>query len=1163
MRKIKKRWKRFFTLFLILVLVISMFPSNVLAVDDRGMQKEMTTETEETKKNETEAEKTKEENPSEEKESYIMESVPEEVHSETDLDKTVSEQNIPEATDAQQEIGVKELKNEEITVDAPVLYAANGETYRIYSDGTWSGGGQSGIVWYVGNKHYIFCLDRGKTMYNGQYTGKVTSGYSGKSAFKKAVAMHYFYKSNGNSWSGKKNYGPAQEVIWDETGSDAAKKLTTYIDQAWALTSLNTARKAGASSFDSKLTPIKKSEQESAAARKKMIAGIKKMQKISSTSLFAPTFNLSGGAWWYFASGGFDGSGIDIKVDGVYNTEGQKEEGCSATLDISGNLTLNNATIEKATKDNPLTVIMHIDYDSNYKGSDAIDYLLTADGKQNLTYSADWNTAGYFAIKVYNANSTPDIEIAKVIVDKVDEYGKPVEDCTFEIEGIDGEAKDNAYKYSLTTKNDEENFFEIEYPGTYVIRETGVPEDGEYQLNTDEYTFYAVKVPKLLVIGEPQAYELILTTDPKATTGLDSLTYTYVNESTEGGAKLTKYGTLLTKYEDGKFVYDKQNLSGVGFSFYAAEDIYVNTTKVFSKGQEIKNGATWGKAHKVTISNNNHTDQNGNITIAGLPAGDYFCRETDYLSGFAKITKRFDFTVKPNTLTEINGQTGIINESVPADVIVTKKDIHGEEPLTDGEFTLYAHVTNKAYNGSALFTQSQTSPAVIKRNLLTGEETVAENEWVRLSTKNSDEDGRVNFEDLPYGRYLVAETKAPEGYALAEESYEFTHTADAEQGSNGFVFTHTFLDEQDRHFYIIKHAEKAERSGKDTQSSELYVYHDKPVSGVKYGIYASENINNTLGEKVLSEDEQVGVCETDADGKASYEGHLYFGKYYFKELQTADDRIYILDDTKYSFSVSADSPEQINEDPVINRQYKGSIKVIKTDGENKIPLSGVTFDLLDENSHILGTYLTDDKGEIQIVDLPVGTYYLQEKGALQNYYLDRETKEVTIDKDHLNRIVNIDNRRMKGSIKVIKTDGNTKKKLQGVQFELRDDKDQICGSYTTDENGEIYIDNLELGYYYLKETATLKGYRLPKDAVEVAVLPETLHQIIQIKNEKEETTPVPDSPDVGKTKTGDDSLTGMVERLLFWMSLTVTATLLLKKNIEHKRKRTERQNIQE
>ena len=368
--------------------------------------------------------------------------------------------------------------------------------------------------------------------------------------------------------------------------------------------------------------------------------------------------------------------------------------------------------------------------------------------------------------------------------------------------------------------------------------------------------------------------------------------------------------------------------------------------------------------------------------------------------------------------------------------------------------------------------------------------------------------------------------------------------------------------EQEKHYYVIKHVEVAEKSEEDTPSSGLYVYHDKPVSGVKFGIFAAEEIHNTLGDKVLSEDEQVGTCETDADGKAVYEGHLYFGTYYFKELQTADDRIYIPDDTEYFFSVSADAQEQINADPVVNRQYRGTIKVIKTDGENKYLLSGVTFDLLDENKQILGSYHTDDKGEIRIENLPVGTYYLQEKGTLQDYYLDREMREVTIDKEHLEQIVNVENIRKKGSIKVIKTDGSLKYKLQGVQFELLNDKDQILGRYTTDENGEINIVNLELGYYYLKETATLKGYRLPEDMVEVAILPENLHRIVQIKNEKEETI-IKETPTielekkeirgVGKVKTGDHKPIGLITSLLFVWILIAIVAVLSKKNTYRKK----------
>lgn len=69
---------------------------------------------------------------------------------------------------------------------------------------------------------------------------------------------------------------------------------------------------------------------------------------------------------------------------------------------------------------------------------------------------------------------------------------------------------------------------------------------------------------------------------------------------------------------------------------------------------------------------------------------------------------------------------------------------------------------------------------------------------------------------------------------------------------------------------------------------------------------------------------------------------------------------------------------------------------------------------------------------------------------------------------------------------IIKKDETGKKDLQGVEFELLDqNKDVIYTGLTTDENGQIIIDNMLPGTYYIKETRTLEGYELYNKLIKV------------------------------------------------------------------------------
>ena len=1029
----------------------------------------------------------------------------------------------------------------------------------IYSDGTWSGG----IIWYVNDKdkHYIFCLNRGSTMYSGKYTGDITTGYSGYDAFRIATALNYFKSKNGG-WGGKKDYGLVQQVIWNTGSSD----LSTYIKHAWKLADNNSSRSPGSSSYDSKLKAV--TGVTSAAGREKAAKSLT-AQKVNNTDgVMSKTVNLSGSAWKYFAKGSF---GTGISVMGVYDKEGKAvsyDKGANY-VGSDGKLHIRIATDSSTGfggPDNPATIIMKLKFP--YQGADKFRYLLTPAGKQNLTYDASADTSAYFAIKVYT--NKPYEETPKLSINKVDEFGNELSGCTFRVKGTSGDALASGYDSGDVVINSTDDVFEIESAGTYSIQETAVPANGEYELNTEVVTFTAdweqdSNGVNKLVLNPP----LLLPPEQSANWNWDEaqnrMTYTCMNNHTEGAAVLKKYGNTLVSWKDGRFVYEKKALSGAGFAFYADEDIYCGDKLVFEKGKRIYRGTLWGGiSHQVAINGNRaadffngtyETDANGEISISGLPAGDYYAVETDTPDGYENPDTKFYFTIVPNQTVKINGSGGIINEVAPAVCHVFKVDETADQALNGGEFTLYADVANTDFYGKPLFKASDTVPAVTARNLATGDVTVEEGRWVPIQTVTTKEGGMAEFDDLPRGRYLVAETKAPvtedgRSYELAEESYIFVHDGKNNASSNGFNFEHTFRDMLSEDYKIVKHVETAQKA--DDGRKDVYVFSDAPAAGAVFGIYAAEDIYNTAGKLAWKTGQQIADVTTNEEGIAAYSGVLYSGKYFFKELKTPDDERYILDTTEYPFTVNADnSGGLLTEEPLINKLYKGSIKVIKTDGKTEVPLPGVEFKLMDGEKKDLGTFVTDEKGEIHIEELPVGTYYLQETKTGENYYLDDTLREVSISKEHLDQVVEISNERMKGSIKLIKTDGHKKTPLEGVEFDLLDSEKNVTGTYETDANGEIFIDNLEIGTYYLRETKTLKGYKLTDELIQVELTPEELDKIVEVTNDRDDTYitihPNTSIDGHGGVKTGDSGLTGFIIGLLLLFMLAM-ACFYLKKN---------------
>ena len=100
--------------------------------------------------------------------------------------------------------------------------------------------------------------------------------------------------------------------------------------------------------------------------------------------------------------------------------------------------------------------------------------------------------------------------------------------------------------------------------------------------------------------------------------------------------------------------------------------------------------------------------------------------------------------------------------------------------------------------------------------------------------------------------------------------------------------------------------------------------------------------------------------------------------------------------------------------------------------------------------------------------------------SLQNYALTGYTYE---DGNGAQKIYYTKNNT---KIIIVKKDNTELKTLQGVEFELLDDQQNVLHTgLRTNENGEILIDNLLPGTYYIKETRTLEGYELYNELIKV------------------------------------------------------------------------------
>ncbi len=167
-------------------------------------------------------------------------------------------------------------------------------------------------------------------------------------------------------------------------------------------------------------------------------------------------------------------------------------------------------------------------------------------------------------------------------------------------------------------------------------------------------------------------------------------------------------------------------------------------------------------------------------------------------------------------------------------------------------------------------------------------------------------------------------------------------------------------------------------------------------------------------------------------------------------------------------------------------QPKTSLEITKIDSETGDLLDGARFKLKHTTSG--AEYFTDPtaNGVVTIDNLVDGTYVLTEIQAPNSYILNKTPVNVVIQNNKVNQIT-IKNSK-KPSIKINKVDEETKAPLAGAKFEVWRAENNTTqgliekvGEYYTDQKGEIEINNLDYGWYQVKEIQAPQGYILDKN----------------------------------------------------------------------------------
>lgn len=176
----------------------------------------------------------------------------------------------------------------------------------------------------------------------------------------------------------------------------------------------------------------------------------------------------------------------------------------------------------------------------------------------------------------------------------------------------------------------------------------------------------------------------------------------------------------------------------------------------------------------------------------------------------------------------------------------------------------------------------------------------------------------------------------------------------------------------------------------------------------------------------------------------------------------------------------------------------GKVQVNKVDAETSHPIEGVEFRLSKKDGTKIETAKTNSKGIAIFENLYPGEYELKELSTDENYILNSETFNISVNYNETT-IKKITNESRKGQIKVIKVDKEEDVKLEGVEFEVLDESDNVLEKIVTNEKGEAITKKYPLRYFTklkIREVKTLNNYVLGKEVQTVKLEADSVKEVV-------------------------------------------------------------------
>ena len=383
----------------------------------------------------------------------------------------------------------------------------------------------------------------------------------------------------------------------------------------------------------------------------------------------------------------------------------------------------------------------------------------------------------------------------------------------YKVKGLAGAVYEITADEDVITPDGTLRYHKGDVVDTVTTNEDGKAKSKELYLG--KYTVVETKAPNGMVINkEKHSVELTYAGQDVAVTETAT---SFVNERQKVKISLEKVLEQNETFGIGK----NDKIKNISFGLYAKEDI------VSSSGTVIPAD---GLIEIITL------DENGTATAnTDLPFGSYYIKEiaTDehYILSDTQYPFTFEYAGQDTETVEIK-----VNDGKPIENKLIYGSVSGKKIDENGEAL-----------GGALI------------GIFKADETEYTKEHA-IMTATSEKDGSFSFAKVPYGKWIVREIEAPEGFVLDDTSYEVNI------GENEQVIEVEITDE-----YIYGNIELTKVDAD---------YPDNKLTGATFDVYKDVNGDGKLDDG----DELIGNLEETATGIYEMK-EIRYGKYLVQETK--------------------------------------------------------------------------------------------------------------------------------------------------------------------------------------------------------------------------------------------------------------------------------------